>query len=377
MSPTLLVFIILAVGSSLAASVEKPKQAAGGEVEAQGDTLTPLGVADAAKAVESEEVSLLASMTNKWRKLPSEPDPETAKSSKYESDDEPETEYESESKSCIIPKYFCNPSAADMIEKVDQEVESAKDCLNFCKEKKNCKFFTFFMFRGFPSCYLMKSCNEKKPVCTEKDTCVSGMMKCTVETPCTKLTFKRGDHSRWRCDGVNPYREDIPSHVSCHTSCPSWTNAVGKKVTVKSTCHTDGTWSDPVTFPPGPLGALPAEVNKPDGPDMHCDSCKPLNITYNPNEEDGAEFHCDPPIDLNNLPARIDPLTKCDLICDQMLQAEIECKTDAKWTGHPTRGFWCTKKQPAVEFWEEEYPKEEEQESQRYEEEEGDNESES
>ena len=63
MSPTLLVFIILAVGSSLAASVEKPKQAAGGEVEAQGDTLTPLGVADAAKAVESEEVSLLASVS--------------------------------------------------------------------------------------------------------------------------------------------------------------------------------------------------------------------------------------------------------------------------------------------------------------------------
>ena len=142
-------------------------------------------------------------------------------------------------------------------------------------------------------------------------------------------------------------------------------------MTVKSTCHTDGTWSDPVTYPPGPLGAFPAEVNKPDGQDMHCDSCKPLNMTYNPNEEDGAEFHCDPPIDLNNLPARIDPLAKCDLICDQMLQAEIECRTDAKWTGHPTRGFWCTKKQPAVEFWEEDFQKEEER---RYEAEEGDNE---
>jgi len=380
MSPTLLVFIIVAVGSSLG----KPRQAGnGGEVEAQGDTLTPLGVADAAKAVESEEVSLLASMTNKWRKLPSEPDSETAKSSKYESEDEPsetksskyesedEQETEYESKSCTIPAYFCNPSAADMIEKVDQEVESPKDCLNFCKEKKNCKFYTFFIFRGFASCYLLKSCHEKKPVCTERETCVSGMMKCTVETPCPKLTFKRGDHSRWRCDGVNPYREDIPSHVSCHTSCPSWTNTVGKKVTVKSTCHTDGTWSDPVTYPPGPLGAFPAEVNKPDGQDMHCDSCKPLNMTYNPNEEDGAEFHCDPPIDLNNLPARIDPLAKCDLICDQMLQAEIECRTDAKWTGHPTRGFWCTKKQPAVEFWEEDFQKEEER---RYEAEEGDNE---
>ena len=122
---------------------------------------------------------------------------------------------------------------------------------------------------------------------------------------------------------------------------------------MKSTCHSDGTWSDPITFPPGPLGALPAEVNKPDGPDMHCDSCKPLNITYNPNEEDGAEFHCDPPLDLSNLPARIDPLAKCDLICDQMLQAEIECKEDAKWTGHPSRGIWCTKKKPPVEFWEE------------------------
>ena len=123
-------------------------------------------------------------------------------------------------------------------------------------------------------------------------------------------------------------------------------------MTVKSTCHSDGTWSDPITFPPGPLGALPAEVNKPDGPDMHCDSCKSLNLTYNPNEEEGAEFHCDPPLDLSNLPARIDPDAKCDLICDQMLQAEIECKESAKWTGHPGRGIWCTKKKPPVEFWE-------------------------
>ena len=64
MNPTLLVHIIVAVGSSLAASVEKPKQAgAGGEAAFQGDDLTPLGVADAAKAVESEEVSLLASVS--------------------------------------------------------------------------------------------------------------------------------------------------------------------------------------------------------------------------------------------------------------------------------------------------------------------------
>ena len=197
-------------------------------------------------------------MTNKWRKQQSETESETdsetgsekgyekgyetgsetesetAKSSKYETEDEPETVYESGSKSCIIPAYFCNPSAADMIKKVDQEVNSAKECQNICKQKENCKFFTFFQFRGFPSCYLLKSCNEKvrvvtilqtlrayseqKPVCTEKDTCVSGMMTCTVETPCPRLRLKRGDHSRWRCDGVNPYKEDIPSHVSCHTS---------------------------------------------------------------------------------------------------------------------------------------------------------------
>ena len=189
-------------------------------------------------------------MANKWRKQQSEDESETesktgyetAKSSKYETETESEpaksskyeTVNESGIKSCIIPAYFCNPSAADMIKKVDQEVNSAKECQNICKQKENCKFFTFFQFRGFPSCYLLKSCNEKvsvvkilqtlrtysdqKPVCTEKDTCVSGMMTCTVETPCPRVRFKRGDHSRWRCDGVNPYKEDIPSHVSCHTA---------------------------------------------------------------------------------------------------------------------------------------------------------------
>ena len=35
---------------------------------------------------------------------------------------------------------------------------------------------------------------------------------------CPKLDLKEGEHSRWRCEGVNPYKEDIPADIACHTS---------------------------------------------------------------------------------------------------------------------------------------------------------------
>merc|ERR1712098_560031 len=108
--------------------------------------------------------------------------------------------------------------------------------------------------------------------------------------------FKKGAFARWICDGVNPYEENIPSHVTCHANCHSWTNAAGEMVTAKSTCQSDGTWSKPTAFPGGPL-KNPAVLNSPDGPDMECGDCKPLNLTYNPNEEKGTEFYCNPRVD--------------------------------------------------------------------------------
>ena len=49
-------------------------------------------------------------------------------------------------------------------------------------------------------------------------TCLSGRKSCDDEVVCKKLKLKEGDLSRWRCEGINPYKEDIPSHVACHTS---------------------------------------------------------------------------------------------------------------------------------------------------------------
>ena len=83
---------------------------------------------------------------------------------------------------------------------------------------------------------------------------------------------------------------------------------------------------------------------------MKCGGCKPLNITYNPNEEKGAEFHCNPPVDWNNLPAQISKTAQCNLLCDKMLVAVVECKEE-NWTGHPDMGFWCTEEKAPVDHW--------------------------
>ena len=132
-------------------------------------------------------------------------------------------------------------------------------------------------------------------------------------------------------------------------SCPSWTNSAGKRITVKSTCNGDGRWSIPIHLPPGPH-SLPLEFQKPDGPDMMCNACEPLKLTYNPNEELGAEFHCFPPIDMSKLPIKIELNVTCNLLCDKILIAETKCR-DFMWTGNPELGFWCNQKKEAVGTW--------------------------
>jgi len=334
----------LVAGLCLGASLDKPEQGGAAGEAAEGDA----GIdADAVKLLESEEIEEVAELTNSWLNQPSYPE----KRKPYKPLKANKTE-------CgFIPDYFCNPTADDHIEKVnDKNVTTAEACNEKCLKQENCTVFTYFKFRGFASCHLLRSCKEKKPRCTVTGTCVSGRKNCTetlkpqpTGVPCPKLKLTPGYNSHWRCEGVNPYKEDIPSQVTCHTSCPLWKNKAGKMVTAMSTCQFDGTWSETIPLPPGPL-AHPKVLNKPDGPDMKCDGCKPLNLTYNPNMEKGAAFHCNPPIDWDNLPAKIDGTAHCNLLCDNMLVASMDCH-NLKWTGQPDLGFWCAEEQPPVNYW--------------------------
>ena len=47
---------------------------------------------------------------------------------------------------------------------------------------------------------------------------MSGQRNCEHQEVCPKLDHKDGEHSRWRCEGINPYKEDIPEGTACHTS---------------------------------------------------------------------------------------------------------------------------------------------------------------
>jgi len=334
----------LVAGLCLGASLDKPEQGgAAGEAAERNAGID----ADAVKLLESEEIEEVAELTNSWLNQQSYPEKKTA----YKPAKTNNTE-------CgFIPDYYCSPTADDHIEKVDDKnVTTAEACYEKCLKHKNCTVFTYFKFRGFASCHLLRSCKEKKPRCTVTGTCVSGRKNCTetpkgqpTGVPCPKLKLTPGYNSHWRCEGVNPYKEDIPSQVTCHTSCPLWKNKAGKMVTAMSTCQFDGTWSETIPLPPGPL-SQPKVLNKPDGPDMKCDGCKPLNLTYNPNMEKGAAFHCNPPIDWDNLPAKIDGTAHCNLLCDNMLVASMDCH-NLKWTGRPELGFWCAEEQPPVNYW--------------------------
>jgi len=335
MNPTFICLCLVA-GLCLGASLDKPEQGGAAGEAVEGDA----GIdADAVKLLESEEIEEVAKLTNSWLQQSSIP------------------EKENKTECGFISDYFCNPTADDHLQRVDDKnVTTAEACNEKCLKEKNCTFFTYFKFRGFASCHLLRSCKEQKPRCTVPGTCVSGRKNCTetpkvrpTGVPCAKLKLTPGYNSHWRCDGVNPYKDDIPSQVTCHTSCPLWKNKAGKMVTAMSTCQYDGTWSETLALPPGPL-AHPKKLEKPDGPDMKCDGCKPLNLTYNPNEETGAAFHCNPPINWDNLPAKIDGTAHCNLLCDNMLVASMDCH-NLKWTGNPDLGFWCAEEKPPVNYW--------------------------
>ena len=120
---------------------------------------------------------------------------------------------------CTVKAYFCNPTADDMLYKIDETVNTAKECSDACQKDDSCKFFTFFNFRGSPSCYALKGCQEKKPRCSMPSNCVSGEKNCKQLTgACPRLGKKDGDKARWRCKGINPYKDDIPEGTHCYAT---------------------------------------------------------------------------------------------------------------------------------------------------------------
>jgi len=223
-----------------------------------------------------------------------------------------------------------------------------QDYKNQENDKEKCNYFTYLSHRGRSSCYLLSGCSEQKPECTERSACVSGGIDCHVGKVCPKLVHKSGEHSRWRCEKVNPYTKDIPAGTFCHTWCPSWRNKKGELVTAQSVCQEDGSWSQSVAFPPGPL-STPATLPRPDDQDPPC-GCEPLTLTYNPNEEKGTEFYCNTQLNWTTLPLPLLTDNVCHLLCDKMLIDVIECKNGV-WSGRPEDGFWCNHPKPMIGLW--------------------------
>ena len=50
--------------------------------------------------------------------------------------------------------------------------------LYFIFSNPNCTDFTYFDFRSIKTCFLLKGCEDKRPRCTVRDSCVSGRKDC-------------------------------------------------------------------------------------------------------------------------------------------------------------------------------------------------------
>ena len=92
---------------------------------------------------------------------------------------------------CTFPVHFCNPTASNLLDRVEDVITSAEDCSKACQADKSCNFFTFFNFRRSPACFALKSCKERKPRCTVPSNCVSGEKDCHNQTVCPKLNLKK------------------------------------------------------------------------------------------------------------------------------------------------------------------------------------------
>ena len=108
---------------------------------------------------------------------------------------------------CTAPDHYCNPTADDLIKKVeDVPIQNVKHCHDICKEYveqllprfnmdsqnhefrfRGCAEYTFFNFRGIMTCFLLSGCHDKRPRCTQSSSCVSGSISCETEPRCPQI----------------------------------------------------------------------------------------------------------------------------------------------------------------------------------------------
>ena len=90
--------------------------------------------------------------------------------------------------------------------------------ISYDGEGEKCTDYTFFHLRGKRTCFLLAGCNDKKTVCPVQFTCTSGAIEdggcITPGGTCKKISI---DNVRWRCNGINPYTEEVPVGTPCYT----------------------------------------------------------------------------------------------------------------------------------------------------------------
>merc|ERR1711872_18188 len=256
--------------------------------------------------------------------------------------------------------------------------DQVMECYDACGLEPSCTDFTLNTFRGNPTCYLLNTCTDNTDdICLEQGTCKSGPADCTSEPekkdcPAIASANTPTGNIHWQCtdgDGspFNGYTATaIKAESTCVLRCESWELKSGGEGYLKSTCQSNGEWSDTVAsdfddtadaelaFPSFPDGQsaypTPAETQA-----FLC-GCKSLPVQwpvedpddsvdgdqwwYDPNTEEGTDFVCDKPIEWKNGEYIIETDNKCLLFCDSHLVADVRC-LNGEWTGQPELGFWC------------------------------------
>merc|ERR1712112_82127 len=294
---------------------------------------------------------------------------------------------------CWFKNYYCsftpeNVIAASPDWDVAEKDKTAEDCYDLCAGKKGqCKFFTWFLFRGYAKCYLLTQCTMKyrnhEDHCLTHDppTCISGDNNCKPNDPTfvaeCNLLPKVSTIEPWQCeDGgmgilMNGYETEVNSNGFCYQMCHNWDSkrfTGEKKGFLRSQCQQNDQWTDPIPndnedigtsaliYPPVPSKGTYYKPSESSGFDCQCDEMTlqwpPAKSTesgtpfkYNPRFEPAADFSCEDEV----LQATIDkdgafsitPSNTCRFFCDNHLVDVILCK-NGKWQGEvETLGLWC------------------------------------
>jgi len=292
---------------------------------------------------------------------------------------------------CWFKNYYCSFTPENVIAAspdwgVDEKDKTAEDCYNLCSG--GCQFFTWFLFRGYAKCYLLKSCDMKyrnhEDYCLTHDppTCVSGDTNCARGDPTyvneCNLLPKVSTIEPWQCeDGgngilLNGYHTKVNSNGYCYQMCHNWDSnrfSGEKKGFLRSQCTQENEWTNPIPndnedsgtdaliYPVVPSGGNYYKPSDTSGFDCQCDELTiqwpPAKSTtesgttfnYNPRFEPAAVFSCEDEvlqdtIDTNSA-FSITPSNTCRFFCDNYMVDVILCK-NGKWQGeHDTIGLWC------------------------------------